>query len=72
MNLAKSKNLAVLWLDSLSSKGQWPAKGVEAEIDGKKRLITYKEWADKIQSSFEHNYWIPLDQSEDDKFNITR
>lgn len=58
------------WVDSLASKGQWPAKGVEAEIEGKKQLVTYKQWADKIQASFEHNYWVPLDQSEDGKFNI--
>ncbi len=58
------------WVDGLSKKGQWPAKGVEAAVDGKKRQVTYAEWGDLIQKSFERCYWIPLDPKEDSKYDI--
>ncbi|KAI0057454.1 glycoside hydrolase family 13 protein [Artomyces pyxidatus] len=58
------------WLDELSSKGKFPFKGVEAEIDGKKRLVTYKEWNDLIQASFEKSYYVPLDAAEDKKYTL--
>jgi glycogen debranching enzyme len=54
------------WLDGLSSKGKFPFKGVE--VGGK--LVTYKEWSDLLQNSFERNYYIPLDSAEDAKFNV--
>ncbi|KAH9935947.1 glycoside hydrolase family 13 protein [Epithele typhae] len=58
------------WLDELSSAGKFPFKGVEAEIGGQKRLITYKEWNDLIQDSFEKCFYVPLDPSEDAKYNV--
>ncbi|ORY30247.1 putative glycogen debranching enzyme [Naematelia encephala] len=58
------------WLDGLSSKGQFPFKGVQATIKGEKRLVTYKEWADLIQASFERCYYVPSDPSQDSKFDI--
>jgi glycogen debranching enzyme len=39
-------------------------------VDGKKRLVTYKEWADLIQASFEKCYYVPSDPSQDKDFNI--
>jgi glycogen debranching enzyme len=32
--------------------------------------VTYKEWADLIQASFEKCYYVPADPAEDSKFNI--
>lgn len=29
-------------------------------VDGKRRLVTYKEWNDLIQESFEKSYYVPL------------
>jgi hypothetical protein len=29
-------------------------------VDGIKRLITYQEWSDLIQASFEPYYYVPL------------
>lgn len=58
------------WVDQLSGKGHWPAKGVQASIEGKEHTITYKEWADKIQASFEQCYWVPLDPSEDKGYRV--
>ncbi|THH18461.1 hypothetical protein EW146_g2524, partial [Bondarzewia mesenterica] len=60
------------WLDEFSSKGEFPFKGVEAEIDGKRRLVTYKEWGTLIQQSFEKCYYVPLDPADDDKYTLTR
>ncbi|KAF9078072.1 glycoside hydrolase family 13 protein [Rhodocollybia butyracea] len=61
---------ALTWLDGLSSKSKFPFKGVQATIDGKDRLVTYKEWADLIQTSFEKCYYVPLKPAEDSKYNI--
>ncbi|KAJ3809108.1 glycoside hydrolase family 13 protein [Lentinula aff. lateritia] len=61
---------ALTWLEGLSSKGKFPFKGVQAIVDGKERLVTYKEWADLIQASFEKCYYVPLDAAEDTKYNL--
>ncbi|KAJ7281772.1 glycoside hydrolase family 13 protein [Mycena rebaudengoi] len=58
------------WLDQLASVGKFPFKGVQATIDGKQRLVTYKEWSGLIQASFEKCYYVPLDPSEDAKYNL--
>ena len=42
------------WVSELSKKGKWPADGVVATINGKQKKVTYSEWADLIQKSFEH------------------
>ncbi|CAO1628195.1 unnamed protein product [Parajaminaea phylloscopi] len=60
------------WVDSLASKGKWLPKssGVEAIVGGKKTTVTYKEWADLIQKSFERCYWVPLDAQEDAGYKV--
>jgi len=58
------------WVDSLLKKGKWAEKGVSATIDGKKTQVSYKQWADLIQASFEKCYYVPLDPSEDSKYNV--
>jgi len=58
------------WLDELSSAGKFPFKGVEAEIDGVQRLVTYKEWNDLLQSSFEKYFYVPLDPAEDSSYEV--
>ncbi|KAJ7634145.1 glycoside hydrolase family 13 protein [Mycena polygramma] len=58
------------WLDQLSSAGKFPFKGVQATIDGKERLVTYKEWSELIQASFEKCYYVPLDPSKDSNYNV--
>ncbi|KAK8847657.1 glycogen debranching enzyme [Kwoniella newhampshirensis] len=58
------------WLDGLCKAGKFPFKGVEATIKGKSRTVTYKEWADLIQASFEKCYYVPSDPSEDGKYEI--
>ncbi|KIY52794.1 glycoside hydrolase family 13 protein [Fistulina hepatica ATCC 64428] len=61
---------ALRWLAQLSAKGKFPFEGVSAIIDGKTRLVTYKEWSDLIQANFEKCYYIPENAAHDGKFNI--
>ncbi|KAI0923791.1 hypothetical protein AcV5_009241 [Taiwanofungus camphoratus] len=58
------------WLAELSNAGKFPFKGVEAGIDGKRRLVTYKEWGNLLQTSFEACYYVPLDPADDAKYNV--
>ncbi|CAO1619295.1 unnamed protein product [Jaminaea pallidilutea] len=60
------------WVVSLQQSGKWlqGKTGVTATVDGKETQVSYKEWADLIQSSFEHSYWVPLDASEDSKYDV--
>ncbi|KAG6854523.1 hypothetical protein C0991_005435 [Blastosporella zonata] len=58
------------WVDGLSAAGKFPFTGVNATVNGQKKLVTYKEWAGLIQASFEKYYHIPLDPSEDAKYVI--
>ncbi|KAI0305846.1 glycoside hydrolase family 13 protein [Multifurca ochricompacta] len=60
------------WLVGLSRNGRFPFKGVEAKVNGKRRLVTYREWNDLIQESFERLYYVPLDPSEDKEYTINR
>lgn len=39
-------------------------------VDGKKKSITYKEWADLLQANFERCYWVPENPEEDASFDI--
>jgi len=58
------------WVDGLASKGKWPAKGVQAEIEGKKQEVTFKQWGDLLQKSFESCYYVPLDPAQDKDFRV--
>lgn len=39
-------------------------------VDGKKRHITYKQWADLIQANFEKYYYVPAQAEEDADFAV--
>jgi glycogen debranching enzyme len=38
-------------------------------VDGQKRLVTYREWSDLIQSSFEKCYYVPTGSSDPSVLN---
>ncbi|KPV77934.1 glycoside hydrolase family 13 protein [Rhodotorula graminis WP1] len=61
---------AVRWLAKLSSEGKFPHKGVTATIDGKERFVSYQEWDQLLQDSFERLYYVPADPSLDAKYDI--
>ncbi|KIL69487.1 glycoside hydrolase family 133 protein [Amanita muscaria Koide BX008] len=58
------------WLGHLSKGGQFPFNAVQANIDGERQIVTYDEWAARIQASFEKCYYVPTDPSVDDQYNI--
>ncbi|CAK5273967.1 unnamed protein product [Mycena citricolor] len=58
------------WVDELSRAGRFPFKGVQATIDGKERLVTYKEWAGLIQASFEKCYYVPVNAADDNQYHV--
>ncbi|KAF8631846.1 hypothetical protein AX15_002119 [Amanita polypyramis BW_CC] len=58
------------WISELSSNGKFPFQGVQAEIDGNRRLVTYSEWDDLVRASFEKYYYIPSDPMEDKYYKI--
>ncbi|KAI6010692.1 glycoside hydrolase family 13 protein [Pisolithus orientalis] len=60
----------VRWLDELSRKGRFPYRGVFSSVDGEERFVTYGQWNDLLQKSFEKHYYVPLDPSEDAKYII--
>ncbi|PFH46873.1 glycoside hydrolase family 133 protein [Amanita thiersii Skay4041] len=60
------------WLSNLSDAGKFPFSGVEADINGHRRIVTYREWSDLIQASFEKYYYIPTDSSQDKNYEINR
>ncbi|KAK4052230.1 bifunctional 4-alpha-glucanotransferase/amylo-alpha-1,6-glucosidase [Microbotryomycetes sp. JL221] len=61
---------ALRWVDELSAQGHFPFKGVEATVDGQKKTVTYKEWAELIQNSFERLFYVPADAKDDDKYSV--
>jgi len=58
------------WLNKLSIAGKFPYRGVQADYNGDKQFITYGEWADLIQASFERCYYVPSDPSLDGQYSI--
>lgn len=69
------------WLDKLSKEGKFPFKGVDATseyihtlslnpVSGEKKFITYAQWADLLQKSFEKCYYVPADPSDDASYNV--
>ncbi|THV06230.1 glycoside hydrolase family 13 protein [Dendrothele bispora CBS 962.96] len=61
---------ALTWLDRLARQGKFPFQGIRVKVDGKEQLVTYKQWADLIQASFEKCYYVPLDPADDSKYNV--
>ncbi|GAA6000015.1 bifunctional 4-alpha-glucanotransferase/amylo-alpha-1,6-glucosidase [Rhodotorula paludigena] len=61
---------ALRWVDQLSQQGKFPHKGVKATVNGQERLVTYKEWNDLIQQSFERLYYVPADPAHDANYDI--
>jgi len=58
------------WLNELSTQSLFPFKGVEAEVQGERRLVSYDEWSNKLQKSFEQCYYVPADPKDDPQYRI--
>ncbi|KAH8602963.1 putative glycogen debranching enzyme [Bisporella sp. PMI_857] len=58
------------WVDELhNNKNQYKYAGVSI-IGQKESVITFGEWASKIQDNFERCYYVPLNKSEDSKYDV--
>lgn len=55
------------WVIELNSQGELKYDSVETQ-DGKK--VTFQEWNDKIQKSFEFAYYVPLEVDEDKNYDV--
>lgn len=55
------------WLAQLHKRGHFKHSGVTTDSGN---VITFEDWAAKIQKSFEHCYYIPLDPKDDEKFGV--
>ena len=61
---------AVRWLSERSAAGKWAHKGVKATVGGKEKVVTFREWNDLLQKSFEKHYYVPADAAEDGQYVI--
>jgi glycogen debranching enzyme len=55
------------WLSKLHDEGKFQYSGVDWQ-DGKRK--SYADWAALIKDNFERCYFVPLDKSEDEEYDI--
>ncbi|XP_030607338.1 glycogen debranching enzyme isoform X2 [Archocentrus centrarchus] len=58
VGLSKS---AVRWVVELHAKGLFPYDGVKLHRDGKEVFISYSQWNQQLQQSFEAGFWVSGD-----------
>ena len=55
------------WLTDLHSKGEYQFDSVTSSKGTK---ILFSDWASKIQTNFEHCYFVPLDTKDDREYDV--
>ncbi|TLS24834.1 hypothetical protein PpBr36_09099 [Pyricularia pennisetigena] len=67
----------VKWLAKLHSTGEFPYSGVSKAPVGPNHDpksvnvdVSYADWAELVKSNFERCYFVPLDPSEDSKYDV--
>ncbi|KAF2222045.1 hypothetical protein BDZ85DRAFT_239084 [Elsinoe ampelina] len=55
------------WVDSLGAAGKFKHTGVSTSAG---KDVTFKDWAGLIRNNFERCYFVPVDASEDNKFDV--
>ncbi|XP_055084309.1 glycogen debranching enzyme isoform X1 [Periophthalmus magnuspinnatus] len=58
VGLSKS---AVRWVVELHSKGLFPYDGVKIQNNGTESFVSYAQWNQQIQASFETHFWVSGD-----------
>ncbi|KAF2175429.1 glycoside hydrolase family 133 protein [Zopfia rhizophila CBS 207.26] len=56
------------WVAQLHEQGSYKYDGVS--LDGAKKVISFKAWADKIQANFERCYYIPRRPEQDVNYDV--
>ncbi|KAI9796133.1 MAG: hypothetical protein M1833_006471 [Piccolia ochrophora] len=59
----------LVWLKDLHQKAKFSYKGVQLG-EKKAQILTFGDWASRIEGSFERSYYIPLDPYEDSNYDI--
>ena len=57
------------WINALHENGQYTNSFV---VVGKNEQLSFVEWERRLASSFEHHFWIPLDEAQDCLFLIDK
>lgn len=60
---------ALRWVAKLHSSGRYKYAGVSIDTPDTK-VITFSDWAVKIQKNFERCYYVPLDPKDDGKYDV--
>lgn len=60
----------LVWLADLSEQGKYKYAGVIPNYSDSKTIITFAEWAAKIEQNFERCYYVPLDSKDDCKYDV--
>lgn len=55
------------WVIELNSRGHFDFTEVETQHGNK---VSFKEWNQKLQDSFEHCFYVPKDPQEDSKYDV--
>lgn len=55
------------WVAQLHSEGEYKLSGI---VTASGQSISFAEWASRIQQNFERCYYIPVDSSEDAKYDV--
>ncbi|XP_028988185.1 glycogen debranching enzyme isoform X3 [Betta splendens] len=58
VGLSKS---AVRWVVGLHAKGLYPYDGAKVQREGKEEFVTYSQWNQQLQQSFEAAFWVSDD-----------
>ncbi|KAK7944591.1 hypothetical protein WMY93_000319 [Mugilogobius chulae] len=61
VGLSKS---AVRWVVELHSKGLFPYDGVKIQNNGTESFVSYSQWNQQIQASFENHFWVSGDPQD--------
>ncbi|XP_029380341.1 glycogen debranching enzyme-like isoform X2 [Echeneis naucrates] len=61
VGLSKS---TVRWVVELHAKGLFPYDGAKVHRDGQEVYISYSQWSQQIQNSFETNFWVSADPKD--------
>ncbi|KAI9745425.1 MAG: hypothetical protein M1818_000959 [Claussenomyces sp. TS43310] len=59
----------LVWVAGLHSNGKYKYAGVSTDQPDTK-VITFSDWARKIQQNFERCYYVPLDSKDDSKYDV--
>ena len=61
----------LVWLEELRQKRHYRYSGVKSMADAN-GVISFHTWASKIRENFERCYYIPMDQKQDERYDVNQ